>query len=243
MITARFLTEICSVRYTTEMKSTKPDPTSRTYNGLAEAYAFFNMRLFDGKLPSCLITMQRKAKAYGYFACGRFGSQDGTEITDEIALNPSHFKCRTLEDSLSTLVHEMAHLWQHHFGKPSRSGYHNREWAARMVAIGLVPSDTGQPGGKQVGQNMTHYIAPGGRFRTAFAELAARGFDPLYVELWDDAETLKARKAKAASKTRFTCPDCDQNAWAKPGAMLVCGACNIAMEAPEGDQAKVLEAA
>jgi hypothetical protein len=112
----------------------KPDPTSKTYDGLTEAYAFFNARLFDGKLPSCLITMQRKAKAYGYFAGGRFGSKDGSEIADEIALNPTHFKGRGLEDSLSTLVHEMAHLWQHHFGKPSRTGYHNKEWAACMTA-------------------------------------------------------------------------------------------------------------
>ena len=32
-------------------------------------------------------------------------------------------------------------------------------------------------------------------------------------------------KAKKASKTKFTCPDCAQNAWAKPGALLICGAC------------------
>jgi hypothetical protein len=31
--------------------------------------------------------------------------------------------------SLSTLVHEMAHLQQNHFGKSSRTGYHNKEWA------------------------------------------------------------------------------------------------------------------
>jgi hypothetical protein len=50
---------------------------------------------------------------------------------------------------LSTLVHEQAHLWQHHFGKPGRGRYHNREWAAKMVEIGLIPSATGEPGGKQ----------------------------------------------------------------------------------------------
>jgi predicted SprT family Zn-dependent metalloprotease len=213
----------------------KADPTSKTYNGLTEAYAFFNARLFDGKLPACLITMQRKAKAYGYFAGGRFGSKDGSEIADEIALNPTHFKGRGLEDSLSTLVHEMAHLWQHHFGKPSRTGYHNKEWAACMAAIGLIPSDTGEPGGKQVGQNMSHYIEPGGRFQKAFGALAARGFDPLYVELWDEAESRKTRKTKAASKTWYTCPDCQTNAWAKPDVHLVCGECNARMVAEESE--------
>ena len=54
------------------------------------------------------------------------------ETTDEIALNPATFHDRTAEEILSTLVHEMVHLWQHHFGTPSRASYHNREWAAKM---------------------------------------------------------------------------------------------------------------
>ena len=33
-----------------------------------------------------------------------------------------------------------------------------------MGAIGLIPSDTGAPGGKQTGQKVSHYIAGGGRF-------------------------------------------------------------------------------
>jgi len=27
------------------------------------------------------------------------------------------------------------------------------------------------------------------------------------------------------SKTKFTCPKCGQNAWAKPDATLICGVC------------------
>ena len=87
------------------------NPTAKTYAALNRAFDFFNARLFGGELPACLVTLQRKNKAYGYFAGGRFGSKDGAEITDEIALNPSHFKSRTDEQSLSTLAHEMAHLW------------------------------------------------------------------------------------------------------------------------------------
>jgi hypothetical protein len=32
-------------------------------------------------------------------------------------------------------------------------------------------------------------------------------------------------KAKKTSKTKYTCPTCAQNAWAKPGALLICGIC------------------
>ena len=75
----------------------------------------------------------------------------------------------------------MAHQWQRHHGKPSRTGYHNKEWAAKMIEVGLVPSSTGEIGGKQVGQHMTHYIADGGAFAQACADLLKGG---LFGELF-----------------------------------------------------------
>jgi predicted SprT family Zn-dependent metalloprotease len=209
-------------------------PTQRTYKTLDDAYRFFNERLFGGKLPGCLITMQRSKQAYGYFAGGRFGSRDGQEVTDEIALNPSHFHERTTEQSLSTLVHEMAHLQQHHFGTPSRNGYHNKEWARMMRAVGLIPSDTGAAGGREVGQKVSHYIEAYGAFHRACAELMAHGFDALYVERWSEGDAAK-RKKKTASKTKYTCPTCAVNAWAKPQTSLICGDCREEMEAEEAE--------
>ena len=44
---------------------------------------------------------------------------------------------RPIEESMGTLVHEMVHFWQQEFGTPSRRGYHNREWADKMEALGL----------------------------------------------------------------------------------------------------------
>ena len=58
----------------------------------------------------------------------------------------------------------MVHLWQHHFGRPSRSSYHNRQWANKMQALGLMPTATGAPGSKSIGQKLEAYIIPGGEF-------------------------------------------------------------------------------
>ena len=210
------------------------NPTQHTYDELRAAYDFFNARLFDGQLPPCLITMQRKNKAYGYFAGGRFGTKDGQQITDEIALNPSHFRARTVEQSLSTLVHEMVHLRQHHFGKPSRTGYHNKEWARMMREVGLIPTDTDAPGGKEIGQRVTHMIEEGGRFGVTCAALIERGGTLPYVDLWGDDEARKAAtKKKAASKTKYACPACAANAWAKPETNLICGDCGEPMQADD----------
>ena len=107
----------------------------------------------------------------GYFLGDRFVCIDKPEdITDEIALNPAGFADRTSMQTMSTLVHEMVHLWQHHFGKTSRAGYHNREWAAKMHEVGLIPTDTGDLGGKETGQKVTHIIEDGGRFQKACDE-------------------------------------------------------------------------
>jgi hypothetical protein len=212
------------------------NPTSHTYGGLDRAYEFFNDRVFGGALPRCLITMQRHKGAYGYFAPERFGSRDGATITDEIALNPAHFAERSTKQIPSTLVHEQAHLWQQHFGKVSRGGYHNKEWAAKMKEIGLHPSSTGAPGGKETGQRVSHYIIKGGAFDVAFTELEAQGVADLLVDRWsEDEKAAKTKAKKNASKTAFECPDCGLKAWAKAGASLMCGECEVHMTCDEAD--------
>jgi hypothetical protein len=82
-------------------------PTTTTYTSLTTAFEYFNRELFAGTLPHCLITMQRHKGAYGYFSGERFqNTANREEVTDEIALNPTHFGTRTSEQVLSTLVHE-----------------------------------------------------------------------------------------------------------------------------------------
>lgn len=139
-------------------------------------------------------------------------------------MNPSHFKDRTTTDILSTLVHEQVHLWQAHFGKPSRSGYHNAEWANKMVTIGLIPSDTGRPGGRA---KMSHYTDENGRFSQYCQELLGKGYVIPYVELWVES---KAGKSKSKNKTKFVCGSCGAAAWGKPDLRIICAECEQEMK-------------
>jgi hypothetical protein len=212
------------------------NPTTQTYSSLTTAYDFFNQELFSDRLPPCLITLQRHRGAFGCFCGDLFVNvADPQEVTDEIALNPLHFAAQQPVEVLSTLVHEMVHLWQHHYGKPSRNAYHNRQWAAKMHEVGLIPTATGEPGGKETGQNVTDLIEENGRFARAVAELLVEHPAILYH---DRSANDAARKKKAASKTKYTCPTCGLNAWAKPGAPLVCGNCQEPMQAEnvEGEE-------
>jgi predicted SprT family Zn-dependent metalloprotease len=200
-------------------------PTRHQYGELDTAYDHFNVSLFDGALPRCLLTLQRKSNAKGFFHRDRFTTWDEVAVTDEIALNPSLFKERTVEETLSTLVHEMVHLWQHHHGKGSRPGYHNREWADKMDSLGLIASDTGEPGGKRTGQSVTHWIQPDGPFARSCADLLETGFVLPYVQRIDDAKASK----KSESKTKFTCRKCGSNAWGRPELEIICGVDKVVM--------------
>lgn len=221
----------------------RPAPTRQAYGELQKVYDLFNTQLFAGQLPHCLMTLQRKGKrTFGYFSHKRFASMSG-EATDEIALNPMWFKHRDLMEALQTVAHEMCHLWQAHFGTPSRSGYHNREWAAKMQAIGLMPSDTGKPGGNTTGQHMGDYVIESGRFQAVATRLIASGFaltwhdtleiedQPVVLVLPGHGQAHKPRPKPSFSgkRRKYVCPQCQAAAWGRPELSLICGTCRRAM--------------
>lgn len=162
-------------RYGVVLHNTDRNPTIDVYSEINQAFNHFNKSLFNSELPNCLITMQRDKRCYGFLSKGQFVNKDGASI-DELALNPSYFGVRSIADTLSVLVHEMCHLWQAHFGSPSRAGYHNTEWSDKMREVGLMASDTGLPNGKYVGQRMNHYIIENGPFEVACAGLLSNDF-------------------------------------------------------------------
>lgn len=210
-------------------------PTRRTYDGFDAAYQHFNRHLFGGRLPPCLITVRPHSGAYGYFSGRRFGSRDGAEVHDEIALNIKTFAQRSPIEILSTLVHEMVHLEQFHFGKPSRAAYHNREWARLMERVGLMPSNTGKPGGKRTGQQTTHYVIPGGLFANA---VAAREFAVPYYDLRSETDITRAKR-----KVAYTCPTCEDKVWGSPNVQPHCGKCGFAAMVASGDVISVADLA
>lgn len=156
---------------------------------------------------------------------------DGTEgnhTTDEVNLNCKAFKGKTTTWILSVLVHEATHLWQDHFGeKKSKNGYHNQEWANKMISIGLQPSHTGLLDGNETGYSVSHYIIDGGLFSTTCDTFLANNDVPLYLEL------RSGRKNRTdTGKNKFTCPGCTGNAWAAKSMSLVCKKCNRDMVSP-----------
>lgn len=202
-----------------ETYDTIVSPTAETYKTLNQAYEFFNKELFNSELSTCLITMQRKSKARGYFSPERFEARDEDKhYIHEIALNPQQFINRTDDEIISTLVHEMVHLWQEENGNPPRRNYHNREWAQKMEEIGLIPSDTGEDGGAKTGSAMSHYINKYGKYARLVKEFLG---DKKAIH-YQDRPVIKPL-TKSKNKIKYTCPKCGLNAWGKDEIKIICG--------------------
>ncbi len=208
-------------------------PTIEQTAAYQAMFDHFNRALFAGSLRHVILNFSRHAGALGFFAPERWSRAE--EKRHEISLNPEHMGRRPSRDVAGTLVHEMCHLWQQEAGKPSARGYHNREWAAKMETVGLMPSSTAAPGGAKTGFRMSHYIIDGGPFARAFDAMPAACSLPWAGN--ETAPTTKRGKAKS-SKVKYTCPSCGLNAWGKPGLAILCEDDNerLTAENAEGEE-------
>lgn len=207
--------------------------TLTNYKTYQDAYDYFNKKLFGGQLPECLITMteNRRRKAMAYYANKRFVSMDGNEKSvDEIFLNTIFFNMGDME-TLSSLVHEMAHQFQYNFGKPGKHGYHNKEFASIMEKIGLMCSHTGQPDGKKTGVRMSHYIIEDGDFEREAKKLLGKGFVLPYRQQGVYTKGKKPKpKPTIRTKSTYECDMCGNKAWGKPNMYLHCGDCDMPLK-------------
>lgn len=196
--------------------------TTEQFKLFDEIYQFYNKELFQGKLCDCIIITNKGKRFCGTFTPNRWKHKlkDDEQNIHEIALNPEYLDGPD-EEWQQTLVHEMVHLWQRDFGKISRAGYHNKQWADKMEEIGLMPSSTGAPGGKKTGQKMSDYIIPGGVFIEAFNRLQEKKLKYATSPILFDGSKLK----KSRSKTKYICP-CNNKVWGKPDLLIVCKTCD-----------------
>jgi hypothetical protein len=187
-----------------------------------------HFKVLIGVRSDAHLTFAPKANSAGHFAADRYVGLDGASIAPhQINLNPDHFVDETDKEVASTLAHELVHLWRHENGPPLKRAYHDKLWAAKMKSIGLMPSSTGAPGGRETGAKVSHYILAGGPFEQAFAELQASGWQlPL------QSAPRRGQTKGPNSKTKFMCPGCDRKVWGKPDTEVWCKRCSLELKLP-----------
>lgn len=184
---------------------------------------------FLGTAPDCIFTLSVSGRFRGFYAKSKWSNHQGFYL-DQIMLNLGAFKHGDIKDIGQTICHELLHAKQYHDGKPGRGNYHNRQFSNWMKSCGLQTSQTGKPGGRDIGVGMTQYIISGGAFEGTMDRLIAEGFTLPWeaIDSMGNGHTTAvavspANKPKDPSKTRFNCPKCQgSRIWGKPSTKVAC---------------------
>lgn len=206
----------------------QPTPSTEIYGTIDAAFAAFNRDLFSNTLRRPVITLSRTGRrTAGFLRTDRFQRVGNGQRASEIALSPSEFS-RPLAEVMATLTHQMVHLWQALYGSPSRAGYHNSEWAKRMMALGLQPTSDGTSSGKATGQTVSQLMIVGGPFDRSLRTLIADGFEIAWREALDAIDDNDQKPGgEASGRVKWHCPSCRQSALAKASAELSCFKCKV----------------
>lgn len=202
------------------------------YDFLYDAYRHFNKTLFSNVLPSkVVITIERRTNIKGYFSSSRFEVNGENINVSQITLNPSYFRSGEEKKVLSTLVHEMCHLYIDFKGKKGCYGYHSKEWSDLMEEVGLLPTSDGTKKGKKTGFRMTHLIIKGGKFEQECTKFLSekKNFDVIENnESLKYAESELKKEKKSGIRVKYSC-ECS-SVWGKSSLIIYCKKCGKQMK-------------
>lgn len=206
----------------------KPEPMkmSETITALETIFDKLNAIYFEGKLPRPVITVQTTPKAYGHCSTKKIWKSEN-EGMYEINLG-AEFINRPKESTCATLLHEMVHLFctENEIADTCQNGrYHNKTFKAECESRDLIV--------EYDRANGYAHTSPTDAFK---AKLAEAGVD-LSVRF---ARVMPKAKAKAEREKahRYVCPVCGQEVRTTSELSLICGHCNVNMDAPGLIQAR-----
>lgn len=192
---------------------------------LQAAFNAINRDFYGGELEKVIITVKegRKAGVLGTFCTAKEWMQNGTP-RHEINIAANHIGERTVEETITTLMHEMVHLYNKQNGiqDVSRGGsYHNKEFKKAAENHGLIISKA-----DKIGWSVTEATADTKQWIAD--NIHIKGFG-----LYKKASFSGDGKSKCKSKqsmVKKVCPCCGNIARVTREYKLVCGECMKEME-------------
>ena len=203
---------------------------------LQRMFKLLNVTYFGGELERPVITIHtdHTGGAYGWISVHKVWSSKDDAWFREINLCAEHLN-RPVERVITTLAHEMAHLWnlEHEIQDTSRKfAYHNTRFKEIAEAAGLIVSQSMSNGWNitEPGPEFTalvHENCRAGCFKLERMKTYRDG-TPKITKPGADGGEITVTRTKQSYK-KFACADCGQVARAAAAARLICGKCNIAM--------------
>ena len=192
---------------------------------LKNIYDNLNKDYYEDKLPEVVITIQSspKGKAYGWYAKDRWGVEtDKEKAFDEINISAEYLS-RPIENIISTLQHEMVHLYcaiNDIKDTSNNNVYHNKKFKEEAEKRGLSIEKA-----QTIGYSVT---TPTEEFIEYIKELDI-GEDAFqfFRKLPFGKEKVKKTTKKT---TKYTCPCCEVSVRGEPDLEIECKKCGVLME-------------
>ena len=187
---------------------------------LESLFSTFNKAFFEGKLEQPVITVSpdNTRGAYGW-CTGWKAWQDGTKEGGFYEINLcAEYLNRPFEETCSTLIHEMVHLWNLQEGvqDTSRSGtYHNKNFKVAAEAHGLTVEKTAKYGFS------TTTLAPA--TLNFIQAMEKTGFSLVRPKV----PSLKGSSKSGSSSRKYVCPCCGTIIRATKEVRVICADCDI----------------
>ena len=163
----------------------------------------------------------------------------------------SKYLDRDVSAILSTICHELCHIYENAYIHIPRGGYHDRQWVELMEGCGLTPVFLNKSK-----TSVSTKIAEGGAFEEfvkTFKEKHGEDYFniveysieiehktkvALGIEEGEDTEDSSPKADNAdkpvkkynRNKVKYTCPDCGMHLWGKSNLSIICGECNMKLE-------------
>ena len=189
--------------------------------GLMQAFNAINKHFYNGELEKPIITVKegKKKNAYGWIETSKNWIQGKTERY-EINISCDYIGERTVAETISTLMHEMAHLYniQNEIKDTSRAGiYHNTKFKETAEAHGLQISYN-----EHIGWSLTRLTEETEKW--VDENINIKGFS---VYKLTKEKISKGTAKPKQSMRKLVCPCCGLIARVtKPNVKLLCVKCN-----------------
>ena len=190
---------------------------------LQAAFNAINEYYYNNELEKVVITVKegRKAGVLGTFCTAKEWVQNGKK-RHEINIAANYIGSRTVEETIVTLMHEMAHLYnnQNNIKDVSRSGtYHNKKFKETAELHGLIIECM-----PKIGWSATK---PTPQTSQWIAEnIPIKSFKIYKTQ----QEPTESKTKKKSSMVKKVCPCCGNIARVTKEYTLICGDCNKEME-------------
>lgn len=211
-------------------------------------------RFFSGakkeKIPQLVFAINNKCRScvVAYVQADALYDKKTDTKLQYMGINPDYLD-RSIGEIVSTVCHELCHVYEHAYIHIPRGGYHDKQWAELMRDCGLEP--------KYLNSSktaVTHTIIKDGAFEKFIAEFTEKhGADffnivsystevmkrtrkELGIEDDEDDDTPRPDNADKPikkynrNKIKYVCAGCGLKVWGKSGLSIRCNECDYDLE-------------